>query len=158
MHLKNRNFWICAITTFFLDQLTKYWIVQTFKVHQTVAIIPEVFHFTYVTNTGAAFSILAGKVEWLRWLSLAVSIALILLACFGPALRRWEEFGYSFILGGAMGNGIDRFIRGYVVDFLDFKFIDFPVFNFADVFINVGIICLLISSLQKTPTSTRKLR
>jgi signal peptidase II len=158
MHLKNRNFWICGITTFLLDQLTKYWIVQTFEVHETLPIIPTVFHFTYVTNTGAAFSILAGKVEWLRWLSLFVSVALILLAYFGPALKRWEELGYSFILGGAMGNGIDRFFRGYVVDFLDFKLIDFPVFNFADVFINIGIICLLISSLQKTPTSTNKPR
>ncbi|AFZ02230.1 signal peptidase II [Calothrix sp. PCC 6303] len=156
MHLKNRDFWICAVTTFVLDQITKYWIVQTFEVQQTAAIIPEIFHFTYVTNTGAAFSILSGKVEWLRWLSLAVSIALILLACLGPTLRRWEELGYGFILGGAMGNGIDRFIRGYVVDFLDFKLIDFPVFNFADIFINVGIICLLISSFQKTPTSKHK--
>lgn len=158
MRLKSRNFWICGTISFILDQLTKYWIIQKFTIYQTLAIIPEVFNFTYVTNTGAAFSVLSGKVEWLRWLSLVASIALILLACFGPTLRRWEELGYGFILGGAMGNGVDRFLRGYVIDFLDFRIINFPVFNFADVFINIGIICLVISSFQKVPISPHKSR
>ncbi|BAZ14620.1 lipoprotein signal peptidase [Calothrix sp. NIES-4071] len=153
MHLKNRNFWIAALTAFFLDQLTKYWILQTFQLQQTQPLIAGVFHFTYVRNYGAAFSILAGQVEWLRWLSLGVSVALMALALFGPELSFWDRLGYGFILGGAMGNGIDRFVLGYVVDFLDFRLINFPVFNLADVFINVGIACLLYGSFQKTPSS-----
>jgi signal peptidase II len=60
------------------------------------------------------------------------------------------------ILGGAMGNGIDRFVLGYVVDFLDFRLINFPVFNVADSFISIGIVCLLMASLQKTPTSNNR--
>ncbi len=99
---------------------------------------------------------LSGKVEWLRWLSLGVSLALIALAWFGPLLNRWEQLGYGLILGGAMGNGIDRFALGYVVDFLDFRLINFPVFNLADVFINIGIVCLLIATFQKTPSSGRR--
>jgi signal peptidase II len=158
MRLKSRNFWICGIITLLLDQLTKYWIVQTFTLNQTIPIISQIFHLTYVRNTGAAFSIFAGKVEWLRWLSLIASLALILLACLGPTLKLWEELGYGFILGGAMGNGVDRFVRGYVVDFLDLQIINFPVFNFADIFINIGIICLLISSFQKTSISSHKSR
>ncbi len=157
MHLKNRHFWIAAFISFSLDQLTKYWIAQTFQIKQTLPLIPGVFHFTYVTNTGAAFSLLTGKVEWLRWLSLGVSLALVALALFGAELSFWDKLGYGFILGGAMGNGIDRFLLGYVIDFLDFKLISFPVFNFADVFINIGIACLLIGSFQKTPNSERKL-
>ncbi|MBF2006286.1 signal peptidase II [Chlorogloeopsis fritschii PCC 9212] len=158
MHLKNSLFWIAALTVFFLDQLTKYWVAQTFSLGQTLPLLPGIFHFTYVTNTGAAFSLFSGKVEWLRWLSLGVSLALIALAWFGPILHRWDQLGYGLILGGAMGNGIDRFVLGYVVDFLDFRLINFPVFNFADVFINVGIACLLIATFKKTPTSNRRPR
>ncbi len=158
MHLKNSLFWIAAFSVFFIDQFAKYWIVQTFSLGQTLPLLPGIFHLTYVTNTGAAFSLFAGKVEWLRWLSLVVSLALIAIAWFGPNLRRWDQLGYGFILGGAMGNGIDRFVLGYVIDFLDFRLINFPVFNFADVFINVGIACLLISAFQKTPTSHRRWR
>ncbi|BAY76217.1 signal peptidase II [Nostoc sp. DSM 114161] len=154
MRLKNRLFWISAFIAFFLDQITKYWVVQTFSLEQTVPLLPGIFHLTYVTNTGAAFSLLSGKVEWLRWLSLGVSLVLIGLALFGPTLNLWDQLGYGLILGGAMGNGIDRFVLGYVVDFLDFRLINFAVFNVADSFISIGIVCLLIASLQKTPTST----
>lgn len=156
MTLKNRLFWIAAFFAFFLDQLTKYWVVQTFKLGETLPLIPGVFHFTYVTNTGAAFSLLSGKVEWLRWLSLGVSLVLIGLALLGPVLNRWDQLGYGLILGGAMGNGIDRFVLGYVVDFLDFRLINFAVFNMADSFISIGIVCLLIASFQKTPNGNRR--
>ncbi|MEH1890014.1 MAG: signal peptidase II [Nostoc sp.] len=154
MRLKNRLFWIAAFIAFFLDQITKYWVVQTFSLGQTLPLLRDIFHFTYVTNTGAAFSLLSGKVEWLRWLSLGVSLVLIALALFSPMLNLWDQLGYGLILGGAMGNGIDRFVLGYVVDFLDFRLINFAVFNVADSFISIGIVCLLIASLQKTPTST----
>ncbi|BBD65087.1 lipoprotein signal peptidase [Nostoc commune NIES-4072] len=154
MRLKNRLFWIAAFIAFFLDQITKYWVVQTFSLGQTLPLFAGIFHFTYVTNTGAAFSLLSGKVEWLRWLSLGVSLVLIALALFGPTLNLWDQLGYGLILGGAMGNGIDRFVLGYVVDFLDFRLINFAVFNVADSFISIGIVCLLIASFQKTPTST----
>ncbi|MEH2290928.1 signal peptidase II [Nostoc sp.] len=154
MRLKNRLFWIAAFIAFFLDQITKYWVVQSFSLGQTLPLLPGIFHFTYVTNTGAAFSLLSGKVEWLRWLSLGVSLILIVLALIGPTLNLWDQLGYGLILGGAMGNGIDRFVLGYVVDFLDFRLINFAVFNVADSFISIGIVCLLIASLQKTPTST----
>jgi signal peptidase II len=132
--------------------------VQTFDLGQTLPLLPGIFHFTYVTNTGAAFSILSGKVEWLRWLSLGVSLGLIAIGLFGPVLSIWEELGYGLILGGALGNGIDRFALGYVVDFLDFRLINFAVFNIADSCISIGIVCLLISSWQKTPNSSQRTR
>ncbi len=159
MRLKNRLFWMAAFIAFFLDQVTKYWVVQTFSLEgQTLALLSGVFHLTYVTNNGAAFSLFTGKVEWLRWLSMFVSLALIALSWFGPVLNRWDQLGYGFILGGALGNGIDRFVLGHVVDFLDFRLIHFAVFNLADVFINIGIACLLISTFQKTPHSSHRLR
>jgi signal peptidase II len=152
MRIKNRFFWIAAFIAFLLDQLTKFWVVRTFKLGETLPLLQDIFHFTYVTNTGAAFSLLSGKVEWLRWLSLGVTLVLIIVALLGPLLSFWDQLGYGLILGGAMGNGIDRFALGYVVDFLDFRLINFAVFNMADSFISIGIVCLLIASWQKTPS------
>ena len=149
---KNRFFWVAALVSLVLDQLSKYAIVQNLHLLESWPLWKGVFHLTYVTNSGAAFSLFSKDGHWLRWLSLAVSIGLIALAWFGPKLAVWEQIGYGFILGGAMGNGIDRFVLNYVVDFLDFRLIRFPVFNLADVFINVGIVCLFIAAFRK-PTS-----
>ena len=142
---KNRLFWIVAIASLILDQVTKYLIVQNFTaIGDTLPIWEQVFHFTYVENTGAAFSFFQGGASWLRWLSLLVSLGLIAMAWFGSRLQTNEQLGYGFILAGALGNGIDRFLFGYVVDFLDFRLINFPVFNLADVSINIGIFFLLL--------------
>lgn len=157
MLFKNYYFWIVALVSLLLDRLSKLWVVLNYALTippQTTPLWPGVFHFTYVTNKGAAFSLFSSSGEWLRWLSLVVSIGLIALALFGPKLNRWEQAGYGFLLGGAAGNGIDRFVAGKVVDFLDFRLINFAVFNLADVFINVGIVCLLIAAWKaETPKS-----
>jgi signal peptidase II len=146
---KNRYFWLIAIPGIILDQLTKYWVVQAFgQAGNTLPLWPGVFHFTYVINTGAAFSFFRGGAGWLRWLSLGVSIVLIVWAWRGPRLQLIEQLAFGFILAGALGNGIDRFLFGHVVDFLDFRLINFPVFNLADIFINIGIIFLLLSSFS----------
>jgi signal peptidase II len=146
---KNRFFWIAAPIAVTLDRLTKVWVVHNFTLGQTQPLWHDVFHLTYVTNTGAAFSMFSGSV-WLRWLSLIVSLGLMALAIWGPKLNRWEQAGYGLILGGAIGNGIDRFATGEVIDFLDFRLIRFPVFNLADMFINIGIVCLLIAIWKQT--------
>lgn len=154
---KNRFFWIVAIAGLILDQITKYWVIQNFpEVGDTMPLIPGVFHFTYVRNTGAAFSFFAGGAGWLRWLSLIVSLILMVYALKGPKMQVVEQLGYGFILAGALGNGIDRFLFGYVVDFLDFRLIRFPVFNLADVCINIGIVFLLIINLQLTKRSSER--
>lgn len=147
---KNRFFWLVALVGLILDQITKYIVVQTFEsIGTTMAIWPDVFHFTYVINTGAAFSFFEGGVAWLRWLSLGVSLGLMCFVWFAPKLPVTEQIGYGCILAGAFGNGIDRFLFGYVVDFLDFRLINFPVFNLADIFINVGIFLLLLVAWQQ---------
>lgn len=164
--LKNRFFWVTAFISLILDQLTKYLVVQNLDLKETLAVWSGVFHFTYVLNPGAAFSFFQGE-AWLRWLSLVVSIGLIALAWLGPAMNTLEQLGYGFILGGALGNGIDRFFNSCVVDgklltcvvdFLDFRLIHFAVFNLADVFINAGIICLLIASLRHQPPTPNSRR
>ncbi|CAD0228282.1 Lipoprotein signal peptidase [Planktothrix agardhii] len=143
---KNWNFWIVALVSLIVDHLTKLWVVQNFELGETLPLWPDVFHLTYVTNTGAAFSLFSnGGILWLRWLSLLVSLGLMAMAWFGPRLHRWEQVGYGLILGGALGNGIDRFVSSHVVDFLDFRLINFPIFNLADISINIGIWCLIMA-------------
>ncbi len=151
MKLRNLFFWVTAIAGLVLDQLTKRWVATTFELTfppETVPLWPGVFHFTYVTNPGAAFSLFSDNGEWLRWLSLLVSLGLVLLGLLVPLANRWEQIGCGFILSGALGNGIDRFLNGEVVDFLDFRLIQFPVFNVADVCINIGIACLIMAAFQ----------
>ncbi|MEB3356039.1 MAG: signal peptidase II [Synechococcales bacterium] len=153
MTIKNRLFWIAAFVAIVFDQITKYWTVQSFELGESLPLWEGVFHFTYVLNTGAAFSLFSNGGSWLRWLSLLVSLGLMALAFFGPPMNRWEQVGFGCILGGALGNGIDRFASGAVVDFLDFRLIQFPIFNLADVAINIGIICLLIAAFRQPPSS-----
>lgn len=153
---KNPLFWLIAIAFLVFDQITKYLVIQDFaEVGDTYPLWEGVFHFTYVRNTGAAFSVFSGGVHWLRWLSLIVSLGLIAYGLFGNRLSKLEQIAYGFILAGAMGNGIDRFLFGFVVDFLDFRLINFPVFNIADVAINLGILFLLITSFT-LPASEQK--
>lgn len=151
MRLRNHLFWIAAVLGLVIDQLTKYWVIQTFELTtppDSMPLWPGVFYFTYVTNTGAAFSLFSNNGEWLKWLSMAVSAGLVALGWGVTLPNRWEQVGYGFILAGALGNGIDRVLAGEVVDFLDFRLIRFPIFNMADVCINIGIICLLIATLR----------
>ena len=155
---RNRSFWLVAILGIIIDQITKYIVVQKFvTVGNTFPLWSGVFHFTYVINTGAAFSFFRGQVEILRWISLIVSLLLIVFVWFSPRLTLLEQLGYGFILSGAVGNGIDRFLFGYVVDFLDFRLINFPIFNLADVSINIGVILLLITSFSTPQKSSRNM-
>lgn len=153
---RKRSFWLIAIVGIIFDQITKYLVVQNFAtIGDTLPLWQDVFHFTYVINTGAAFSFFRGQVEILRWISLIVSLILIIFIWYTPRLTLLEQLGYGFILSGAIGNGIDRFLFGYVVDFLDFRLINFPIFNLADVAINIGVLLLLIAGFT-TPDKPKK--
>jgi signal peptidase II len=146
MKFKNRSLWLAALLSLIADRVTKYWVVKAIPFKTSLVFIPGLFNLTYVRNTGAAWSLFSQNGAWLRWLSLAVSLGLMAFALWGPALKRWEQAGWGLILAGAIGNGIDRFLDGSVVDFIEFRLFEFPVFNIADTSINIGIICLLIAS------------
>jgi signal peptidase II len=147
MKIRNYYFWLAAIVNIIVDIASKRAIVELLRVERTsIPLIPNIFHLTYIRNHGAAFSILEGN-PLLRWLSLIVSLILIAIAIFRTFDNIWEQLGFGLILAGAVGNGIDRlFFDGSVVDFIDLRIINFAIFNWADVSINAGIICLLIHS------------
>jgi signal peptidase II len=143
--VKNLWFWAAAIFVVAMDAFSKQWTIHNLAIGETIPLWEGVFHFTHVRNTGAAFSLFTGG-NWLKWISLVVSISLIIYGLVSPRILILEQWGYGFILGGAIGNGLDRFLTGEVVDFIDFRLIHFAVFNLADVAINIGIICLLLST------------
>ena len=103
-----------------------------------------IFTIEFVRNYGAAFNILSGSRLFLSFISV---ISTIILSYF-IFIRENElinKYGLSFILAGSIGNGIDRILNGYVIDFIKIKSIDFPVFNIADIVINIGVLILMIS-------------
>ncbi len=107
------------------------------------------FKLDFVKNYGAAFNILSGSRIFLSLISIIFSILLIFLILRKNTLIASELYSYSFILGGTIGNGIDRILKGFVIDFINLNMINFPVFNVADISINIGFIILLYSILKK---------
>ncbi len=130
-----------------LDQITKYWVVAELKPIRTFVLIKNVLSLTYRENTGAAFSILEGHTEFLTIITLFVTIALLFVVFSGKIKNIFAEYSLLFIAIGGIGNCIDRIFSGFVVDMFEFTFIDFAVFNVADIFVTCGsllFICIFI--------------
>ena len=124
-----------------IDQFTKYLMFNNNK----LLINKDFFLFKldFVKNYGAAFNIFSGNRIFLSLISIIFSIILIYLIFRKNTFNPIDLYAYSFILGGSIGNGIDRIYRGFVVDFINLNIINFPVFNIADISINIGFIILL---------------
>lgn len=148
------SYYIIAVVVLILDQITKTYFNSTFELHQSVEVIPPVLNWTLAYNYGAAFSFLADSGGWQKWLfallGLGVSAFLIGYLRRVPKSAKLLSFGLSLILGGAIGNVIDRFIYGYVIDFIHVHYHDiwhYPVFNIADIGICVGTALVVIDML-----------
>ena len=128
------------------DQITKFYAAQL-TIGQKHPVIEGFFYITYCRNTGAAWSMFTGKVSALAIISLLASLLVIFLLVFSR--YKLMSLSLGFILGGAVGNLIDRFALGYVNDFLDFYIFtyDFPVFNVADSFVVIGAMCMVLALL-----------
>lgn len=148
-----------------LDQITKLIVDRTMPLYHSIAVIDGFFNLTYIRNTGAAFGILAGSGAAFR-LPFLVLFSLLAIGFIIVMLRRLPEretgliIALTFILGGAVGNLIDRFAYGEVIDFLDFYWAGYhwPAFNIADSFISVGVtitIYYLIKARGEDPFTAR---
>ena len=151
MEKKNNAFvryvisFITIIVLALVDQYTKFLIVQNIPVGKEVSVIGDGVVLTQLHNTGAAWSSFSGKISFLLIITLLVSVLLIYVYII---IRNEEKFKIArvfivIILGGAIGNLIDRIRLGYVVDFIYFKIIHFPVFNFADICVTVSMFILV---------------
>jgi signal peptidase II len=138
-----------------LDQGTKIIVDRTIPLHHSIPVIDNLFNLTHIRNTGAAFGILAGRRGWVRssillFFSLVAMVFIVVLLRRLPENEKTLTIALSFILGGAIGNLLDRLLYGEVIDFLDFYWSRYhwPAFNAADSFITVGVILTLFRLIQ----------
>ncbi len=134
-----------------LDQFTKFIIKSKFLLYESKEVIKNVFAITYIQNKGAAWGVMQGK----RIFFLILTV-FVILGCFWILYNIIDNRKYImlttcviFLISGAVGNMIDRFKLGYVVDFFDFKLIDFPVFNVADIYVTVSMFLILFLMIFK---------
>jgi len=145
---------VIAILIVILDQVTKLWVAADMRLHQSIPIFDGWFDLTYVRNTGAAFSMLADLPEAIRIpffvvVAIVAGGAILYFVHQTPRTQRTVLLACAFVLGGAVGNLIDRLAYGEVIDFLDVYWDDWhwPAFNVADSFISVGVVLLLGNAL-----------
>ena len=140
------NFVIVALLVVIFDQLTKYYVVENFYLGESVPVIENIFHWTYILNPGAAFGMLEGS----RWFFVVIAVGVL-----GGIWSMKDEineggwmmqYGAALFGGGAIGNLIDRARSGLVIDFFDFRI--WPVFNVADIAICVGVAMILWKVLE----------
>ncbi len=149
-----------------IDQITKYLAAANLTVTKTVPLIKNVLHLTYVENRGAAFGILADH-RWVFMLLSTVGIMVVFAYMVWSSRKHTAkcltQVSLALIVGGGIGNMIDRIARGYVIDFIDCRFIDFYVFNGADSFVCVGCVLFILAMIleeaklkkqNKTPKKT----
>jgi len=136
-----------ALIIVLFDQITKFLIKTNFQLNESFSLIKNIFHFTYIQNTGAGFGILKSQTLILIFISLIV-IGVILYNL--NKIKEKEvllQVLVGFVLAGTIGNLIDRIVYGFVIDFFDFRI--WPVFNIADSFVTIGVIGLIIYLWEK---------
>lgn len=141
---------ILTILVILVDFFSKYMVSKLMTVNETINLIDNFFRITYVKNTGAAFSIFSNNTILVIIISVVIIGFLLFYIYKNKGNNKLENVSYAFILGGAIGNLIDRLVYGYVIDFLDFEILsyDAPIFNLADTFIVIGVILFLINTLR----------
>ncbi len=136
-----------------LDQASKLYVASHLRLYQSIPVVPHLLDLTYTLNPGAAFSLFAnlpGQVRAGFLFTITVIAIVVLVVLLGQARElSWRSVGFALILGGALGNLIDRILRGRVTDFIHLHYYDwnYPVFNLADSAITIGVAILLIEAL-----------
>lgn len=153
---------LISLAVVVLDQATKVWIMQSMRLHESIPVIPNLFSITYIRNPGAAFGLLASSSSGFRFVFFGLT-SLFALGLLGTILLRLPQHDWmgqlsiAGILGGAIGNLLDRLRYGEVIDFLDF-YLDayhWPAFNVADSAITVGVLFLILHfALEKKHVET----
>lgn len=139
-----------GLAVIIVDQLTKFWIVQYFGAEGLRAPIPilgNILTLYYVQNTGVAFSLFAGQNVKFFLIALALGLICYLYWRYRDTASLWLRLGFALVLGGAIGNLLDRFARAFVVDFIHFQIpgvFDFAVFNVADSAITIGVVVIAL--------------
>ncbi|MFA9486286.1 MULTISPECIES: signal peptidase II [unclassified Moraxella] len=148
------KYYLIALVVLMLDQITKIYFNSRFELYETVDVIPPLLNWTLAYNHGAAFSFLADQAGWQKWffavLGLAVAVFLTVYIRQVPRMAKALSLGLALVLGGAIGNVVDRFLYGYVIDFIHVHYADiwhYPIFNIADIGICIGMVLVVYDML-----------
>lgn len=147
--MNKRKFFILIIILICVDQISKFLVVFN-KDNLPKTIIKNFLNITYCENRGIAFGLASGYVQLFSIITLVIIVAILIFVCINfKKINTFLSIGIGLLISGGIGNLVDRLIRSYVVDFIDFgDFINFPVFNIADIFVVIGVIVIGISCLK----------
>lgn len=140
---------LIALGFLFIDQFVKLIVTNTLNVGEGIVVIKNFFTITLLHNTGAAFSILKSNTFLLILVSLVALVLIYLFFIRNNELSNFDIWLYGALIGGILGNLCDRIFRGYVVDYLDFRLFNFPVFNLADSIIVISVILIIIGLMRR---------
>ncbi len=150
---KKKNIICYSFYIVFLDQVSKFLVLNTLGFERSKNFIPNLLTINLVRNKGAAFSLFSNSTNVLTIISILVTLLLITIILKSPPKSFWNSNGLAYLLGGTVGNGIDRLFKGYVLDFLEIVPFNFPIFNLADISINIAIIFFIIDMIKTKDTS-----
>lgn len=136
------GFIILTILLVCVDQFSKWLVVSLIPLNTGIAVVPNIFSIFYIRNTGAAWGVLSGNMS-IFFIVTIVIVAALIYYLMKEKRHRMEYIAGIFILAGAIGNFIDRVRLGYVVDMFKLDFIDFPIFNVADICLTLGVVLFL---------------
>ncbi|MCS5565187.1 MAG: signal peptidase II [Methylococcales bacterium] len=157
------RWFLLSLLVLIVDQVSKVTVASSMHLYESIALVPS-FQLTYVHNPGAAFSFLSDAGGWQRWFFIALSSVVSVLISIWlvrlPAALRWQATGLALVLGGAVGNLVDRVLYGYVIDFLDvyYRSWHWPAFNVADAAITIGAVILLVDSFRNPDSLLQELK
>lgn len=145
---------LMAMAVFVLDWASKFWIQRALPIGDSIPLGSPQFQLTHLQNTGAAFSLFYDSPEALTWVSGLLLLGFFVFLLLQTDMTRLECFGFAGVLGGALGNWLERVLHGSVTDFIDVSIIHYPVFNLADTFIFLGMIGLLYTYVRHASHTT----
>lgn len=148
---------IIILAIIIIDRLVKMWALVSLSQIETMPVWEDVFHLTYVENTGAAFSILREH-TWILIVLTVIFCFFLLYYIFFKEMSKWERITLSMVAAGGLGNLYDRIAYNYVIDMFDARIINFAVFNVADIFITCGGIAFMIIFLINDIKRNRELK
>lgn len=152
MSIKHKNYFLLALVLIVVDQLSKLWAAETLGVVSKE--VTDFLSFTFAKNYGAAFSFLANQGGWQRYFLIGVSTtaSVVIIIWMFKTVATHRIIALAFVLSGAIGNMIDRIYQGFVIDFIDFHYAGwhFPIFNVADICINIGVLLLILTEFKKS--------
>ncbi len=146
---------VVTVVLIAIDQVIKFWVEKLLPKHETLPIIDSVLHLTYVRNYGAAFGFFQNQKVFLLLITSLILIGAIMFMLLNKVDNSVFLWSLTLVISGGVGNLIDRIISGYVTDYIDFRLINFAVFNLADSYVVIGVTIMAIYILFIEPKQNR---